>query len=38
MTEQIFSSIKQKLSLSFMVLRGTTLVLYEIFAKIISNA
>jgi hypothetical protein len=38
MIEQIFSSIKQKLNLSFMVLRGTTLALYEVFAKIIRNA
>jgi hypothetical protein len=32
------SSIKQKLSLSFIALRGTMLVLYEVFAKIIRNA
>jgi hypothetical protein len=32
------SSIKQKLSLSFMVLRGTMLALYEVFAKIIRDA
>jgi hypothetical protein len=38
MIEQIFSSIKQKLSLSFMVLRGTMSALYEVFAKIIRNA
>jgi hypothetical protein len=38
MIEQIFNSIKQKLSLSFMMLRGTTFALYEVFAKIIRNA